>query len=207
MNRHRRGLLVALLCVMAWPGSASTPAFAADAAGNFAVKGVGAAPCALYLKAQKEKGQRYFMFAGWMDGTISTLNIFEKDTFDLAPWQSTDLLAAAVGQACSRTPDQSFQSAVMQVVRSLGRNRLQARSDQLLVGSAPNQTRIYVATLKTAQTQLKAQGYLKGVADGRMGASTTAALRAYQKAKGIKVTGLPDQPTLYSLLELDAAKR
>lgn len=49
------------------------------------------------------------------------------------------------------------------------------------------------------QQQLKDRGYYLGPIDGVMGQSTQAALEAYQRDHGLRVTGNLDQPTLRTL--------
>jgi peptidoglycan hydrolase-like protein with peptidoglycan-binding domain len=54
--------------------------------------------------------------------------------------------------------------------------------------------------IKSLQRELKRAGYDPGVADGKMGPSTRAALRRFQEAHGLSLTGEPDIPTLTTLL-------
>jgi peptidoglycan hydrolase-like protein with peptidoglycan-binding domain len=53
--------------------------------------------------------------------------------------------------------------------------------------------------VEAIQTALKDKGYDPGPVDGRMGAKTRAALRAYQKKEGLAVTGNADAKTLAGL--------
>jgi sporulation protein YlmC with PRC-barrel domain len=53
--------------------------------------------------------------------------------------------------------------------------------------------------IRTAQRQLKERGYYSGPVDGVMGPATEGALRAYQRDRGLKVTGRLDAPTARSL--------
>src|SRR5262245_7932192 len=50
--------------------------------------------------------------------------------------------------------------------------------------------------VRTAQRQLKERGYYTGPVDGVIGPATENALRAYQRDRGLKVTGRLDSPTL-----------
>ena len=54
-------------------------------------------------------------------------------------------------------------------------------------------------TIKEVQTKLKDQGQDPGPADGVMGPKTQAALKEFQKDKGLKETGQLDQQTLSAL--------
>ena len=57
------------------------------------------------------------------------------------------------------------------------------------------------ATLESAQQELQQQGYYSKNAkvDGKWGPRTRHAVRNYQQAKGLPVTGKLDQPTLSAL--------
>lgn len=53
--------------------------------------------------------------------------------------------------------------------------------------------------VKEAQTQLKAAGYDPGKIDGMIGKQTRTAVKAFQTAKGLKVTGRLDTATRKAL--------
>jgi peptidoglycan hydrolase-like protein with peptidoglycan-binding domain len=53
--------------------------------------------------------------------------------------------------------------------------------------------------VRTAQRQLKDRGYYAGPIDGVLGPATENALRAYQRDRGLTVTGRLDSPTVRSL--------
>jgi peptidoglycan hydrolase-like protein with peptidoglycan-binding domain len=51
------------------------------------------------------------------------------------------------------------------------------------------------SSITTVQTNLQSKGYYHGKIDGRMGPQTRAALRQYQKAENLPVTGTLDSRT------------
>ena len=53
--------------------------------------------------------------------------------------------------------------------------------------------------VRAAQSELKSRGYHAGAVDGVMGPQTIEALRRYQAANGLNVTGKVDKATLDSL--------
>ncbi len=55
------------------------------------------------------------------------------------------------------------------------------------------------ATVRAAQVKLKARGYHSGSVDAVMGPQTVHALRRYQAANGLRITGEVDEGTLVSL--------
>ena len=93
------------------------PALAADADGNYAVKGAGIATCADFAKAKEASEREYFMYAGWAEGFISAANLYEDSTFDIVPWQNTDVLATALASYCRNVPTQKFHLAVSRMMQ------------------------------------------------------------------------------------------
>ena len=57
------------------------------------------------------------------------------------------------------------------------------------------------AFVKAGQRALKRAGYDPGAIDGKMGPATRGALRRFQEAHGLSVTGDFDVPTLTQLLD------
>ena len=76
--------------------------------------------------------------------------------------------------------------------------RLDSQTASALV-SEPSMTAASAADIRTAQRQLKDRGYYAGPVDGVLGAATENALRAYQRDRGLTVTGRLDSPTVRSL--------
>jgi len=62
-------------------------------------------------------------------------------------------------------------------------------------GGAP----VSATDIRSAQQQLKDRGYYSGPVDGVLGPATEASLRAYQRDRGLKVTGRLDSSTIRSL--------
>jgi hypothetical protein len=179
---------------------AASPVFAADSADRFALRGAGLAKCEQFLKALQERQENVLVAGGWIEGYITAVNQFTPETFDIAPWQSTQVLLGLVSRNCERNP----QANVFQIVDSMRNflhpNRLLAQSERILAEAGTNKFYLYQETMKDVQQKLIDQGFLTGVADGQFGPKTSAALEAFQKAKQIEPTGLPDQNTLFQLL-------
>lgn len=66
-------------------------------------------------------------------------------------------------------------------------------------GGRPIPARGGAEQLRSVQNALAAAGYNPGPADGVIGPRTRQALRDFQKAKGLKVTGTPTPETLQAL--------
>lgn len=59
--------------------------------------------------------------------------------------------------------------------------------------------------VKALQDALKAKGYLTGASDGSFGSATASALKGFQRANGLPVTGVADDATRAALLDENAA--
>jgi peptidoglycan hydrolase-like protein with peptidoglycan-binding domain len=75
------------------------------------------------------------------------------------------------------------------------RDKIESASDTL-AGDSKNAPRDPV---KAAQNALRARGYEIGDPDGTLGPKTHAAVQAFQKAEGLKVTGRLDVETMTRL--------
>jgi peptidoglycan hydrolase-like protein with peptidoglycan-binding domain len=65
---------------------------------------------------------------------------------------------------------------------------------------APGGARGDEENIQEIQQRLKAAGFDPGPVDGRLNPQTRNAIRAYQKAHGLRPTGTLDQPTYKSLM-------
>ncbi|HHM04593.1 MAG TPA: hypothetical protein ENJ19_02475 [Gammaproteobacteria bacterium] len=178
----------------------AAPGFAADSQGRFAVRNVGMLPCQKYLDAKANKDDSLGAFWAWMDGYISAANQFTPNTYDLAPWSGTVMLGAMLEGVCKKDPGQRFFLAVNHLAAATGVARLGEFSEMVVAEHKGEKTAVYKEVLKQVQTYLKSKGMYKGTPDGLYGPGTRKALEAYQRARGIKVTGLPEQVTLFSVM-------
>ncbi|MBT5414259.1 MAG: peptidoglycan-binding protein [Rhodospirillaceae bacterium] len=123
------------------------------------------------------------------------------DTFDVTPWEKTDLFLALIEGNCQQNPEIQIVAIVHGLVQSLLPNRLKAPSEvkQVDLGEGRKVTH-YVETLRRIQKALKDQGHYSGGIDGDYGPGTRAAMAAFQTKAGLDPTGLPDQLTLLRLL-------
>jgi hypothetical protein len=172
---------------------------AEDTNAQFAVKGVGAASCGDFLEASRQGTDNYYVYAGWIEGYISALNQTLKETYDLSPWQSTDLLATLVGRHCGTKTNLSFFRAVADVVADLKFQRLQHRSTLVEIHIGQQRIHLYADTIKSIQERLKALGFYSGTSGRSYDMPTQEAMAAYQKTKKLAETGFPDQITLLRL--------
>lgn len=181
-----------------------TTSQAADRNGEYAIKGVGLANCEQFTAARTEQSNVFWMFMGWLDGYLSAANRLSEDTFDLVAWESTDLLATVIDGHCKQNPQDQFEPVARSIVAQLAEERLRNRSKLVVARTDSGGLALYRDALRRAQQALSALKHYTGEPDGLYGPATRQALEDFQRANGLKVTGLPDQVTLWKLLRPSA---
>ena len=171
----------------------------ASKSGKFGARDAGRATCERYVAARSERAALYGLFLGWIAGYITAYNSLAEDTLDIAPWQNTELLAGLLNNHCKKNPQISFGRAVNTLVSSLKATRLQGGPENVEAKSGGRSITVYRAIMRRAQQRLAERGYYEGAIDGLYGKRSRDAFEAFQSGKGIAVTGLPDQETLFHL--------
>ncbi|MEM6832195.1 MAG: peptidoglycan-binding domain-containing protein [Pseudomonadota bacterium] len=185
------------------------PAAAVDITGAHRTRGVGQFSCEQFVTAKSEDEALYRSFGGWIDGFLSAVNFYEETTFDIAPWQSTDVLAEGLSAYCSKNPALPFEEALKRLVEDLGEQRLYGASklvllEERLEDGTDVRLPIYEVILERTQQTLKRLGYLDAPITKAFDDPTRDALRAFQERIGRPETGLPDQVTLLFLFDKGA---
>ncbi len=179
----------------------SSTSDAADGQGRFHGMGAGIATCERFLEARASQSQESFMFGGWIDGYLSARNQLDSNTYSLAPWQTTDVLAGFIADYCAKKPDEVFLRAVMVMTKALMPARLTDQSERITVAVGSFKAAYFKATLLALQHRLRELGYYSGDIDGDFDATTSTALKAFQRATLIDPSGFPDQITLFKLFK------
>lgn len=176
----------------------SVGAHAVDKDGRFAIKGVGVAKCSQFLnhlQTSKNIGE----FGGWITGYLSAMNRMQAKTYDLAPWQDTQILTLGIASYCQKKPETQVHLAVAQLAKSLEPSRIKGYEKLIIVRQGEKLSLIYPSVLKSVQAKLKAKKY-DVKPDGLYGKGTASALKAFQKSQKLEVTGLPDTMTIKRLM-------
>ncbi len=184
----------------------SLEARAADSGGQFAVEGIGASTCKGFVTAKSESSDAYWMFLGWLDGYMTGINQYSPETYDITPWQSSNLLAALFEKFCTKNAGANFFAVANRMIVELRDDRLRESSAPVVVKVGERTIGVYRETLRRVQVLLKEGGHYMGEVDGLFGPNTQRALESYQKRAALTVTGLPDQATLFKLLSPSAAR-
>lgn len=186
---------VLAMCAGVWGGSA----LAVDASGKFASKGVGRSSCKEFVQVVDNKDGKALIYAGWIDGYISASNLYVRETYDLLPWQGSAVIFSSLGKFCRENPELDFQRAVIVMVRTLHEQRVVEQSAVVEIPVGDKMFRLYSDTLRRTQERLAELGHYTVPPSGTYDRDTKWALEAYQRAKSLPITGLPDQPTLTAL--------
>ena len=188
-------ILVAIACL----GLLASSALAATTDEKYVIKGAGNGTCERFVAEREAQSQAYALFGGWLAGYITAYNQFTDETFDIAPWQNLDLLAAFLDNFCRQNPDLAFVSAVGAMISALQPTRLRTASEKIEAAVGDERITLFRNVLRDIQIRLTDLGHYQGAADGLYGEGTRRALEAYQQVKALPLTGLPDQRTLFEL--------
>ena len=106
-----RLLCAALLCL------SSALAVAADAAGNYAIWGLGAQSCFQYSKAQdSERAPEYRHYAM---GYLTAYNLFQDDTYSVTGQSNLTQIMGRLSLYCEENQLDSFDRAIKVVVEGM----------------------------------------------------------------------------------------
>jgi hypothetical protein len=189
-----RPLILSLLLV------SSAPALAADAKGNFAVKGYGQANCADLVRASSSRNMAELTpFLQWLAGYLSAANQYERDTYDLLSWQTDQVIAASLIDYCRANPKVSVALAAGKMVQSLRASRVRSAAGYQILTINGQRIRFADETMLRMKQILAAQAGYRGAMDRRFGPDAQDALRRFQTSRRLRATGMPDEPTLVAL--------
>ncbi|GMR22524.1 MAG: hypothetical protein BMS9Abin37_0880 [Acidobacteriota bacterium] len=194
MTYMRAFSLIALLAVGSF-------ASAADKDGLFSIRGAGLLTCQTFVQEREAASDAYVMIGGWLDGYVTALNELSLETFDVVPYESTELLTILINRHCKDNPTDLLFAVTNNLLARLFDDRLKISSPHVDIRVELDQTRLYTDTIVRIQASLATKGLLDDEATGQWSIATQNALAEYQKSIGMNSsTGFPDQATLWSLL-------
>lgn len=163
------------------------PACAADASGNFAIRGVGAQSCGAVVAAIKEaddatRANIVQTLSVWLGGYMTYANRTIEGRFDATPFVSDVDMLAIVVDRCEAVPDAQFETAVQEIVSILAPFGPAEISE---VAPLDGSVALRVSTVVALQEALIDLGLLKGKADGTMGPMTRAAIARFNSDRGL----------------------
>ncbi|MFP4126910.1 MAG: peptidoglycan-binding domain-containing protein [Alphaproteobacteria bacterium] len=181
-------------------GFAPMPAQAADSEGRFAGHGWAAGRCeALISAVESEESVDRPLFVGWIAGYLTGANVYQDDTFDIAPLAPPEIIANIVMQQCERNPDAAVVEVMVPLAEELSNQRLRSGRPVLDLSHEGRTVRVHQEIFRRTQGALKELGFYDGAVDGAYGPQSRRALTSFQEARGLEPSGLPDERTLVEL--------
>ena len=177
----------------------SISAFAGDTAGKFSVRGAGLIDCETFITEKAQESAAYMMMGGWIDGYFTGLNQMSENTYDLTPFQSTELIAKIVENHCAQHKSARLFSVLSSIAGQLTEHRIEVGSEMVRINVADNSTVLYRETIARMQSRLAAMGFFTEAATGDFDEQTLLGMQTFQRSIAFEPTGFPDQATLWKL--------
>jgi len=176
---------------------------AADQRGDFAMQGIGRVSCEVFLQEREKNSKLYWNIGGWIDGYLTGYNVHVDDTYDItsyAPMDAADSFVILLARHCQNNPDDPVGVIVKALSEQMHETRLQ-QADKVVQVKVDGRTyALYPTVIARMKGTLKDLGYYDGPVDGGFGPAVESALRRYQEAEKLPVTGAPTQQTLLRIL-------
>ncbi|WP_136635398.1 peptidoglycan-binding domain-containing protein [Pseudooceanicola onchidii] len=184
-----RSLVTLAFCALA------THAGAVDQNDRYAVKGPGKLKCGTF--AALDPTHEHVRDAGvWLTGYFTAHNRLLRETYDLLPWQTPGTVLALAAQYCRAHPEAQLNDAAAELVGYMASRRVTEEAPGVVLRSGGSVTVVYAPIVEDIRDALREAGQDLGP-DAE---DLEAALKLYQQAQDLPVTGIPDQPTLLKLL-------
>lgn len=173
---------------------------AADADGNYAVRGAGTQSCEAFAGAVDGRTPEIAVHMAWMEGYLSAHNRMADGTFDASPFVSPGEVVALVRNICRANPEIRVETALARLINMLEPHRVQRESEILTLAADDQRVLIRSATLRRVQEKLREKGLYTLAPDGIFGPGTRRAVQQFQERESLpNRTGLPDADTLIRL--------
>ncbi|MFN3231007.1 MAG: peptidoglycan-binding domain-containing protein [Alphaproteobacteria bacterium] len=186
-----------------WASGVATQSMAADADSNYIVRGYGGQPCQAYLTAVTSSIEEVQPYLVWMEGYISGVNRLQTETFDASPIIPSADMGQLVATLCQQSPDAQFERAVLALLELFKPYRIREQSQLIEMTVGDTSGAIRQETMRWMQEKMIEKGFFTATPDGRFGPDTQLALRAYQRARELPVTGVPDGETIVNFIRED----
>ncbi|MGH8146307.1 MAG: peptidoglycan-binding domain-containing protein [Rhodanobacteraceae bacterium] len=174
-------------------------AVAADQKGQYGIRGAGLVTCQIYNQQRKARSRAYDVIGGWIDGYITGINQYAGDTYDTAPFETTELYAALVSEYCKKHPKTPIFTVLNSLVKYHWKDRLRASSPKVEVVVGKQKAKMYTEVIRQIQQRLSQRGFYHGKVTDSYGPAVQKAMGAFQSSLHFKPTGFPDEASLWQL--------
>ncbi|MGY5453488.1 peptidoglycan-binding domain-containing protein [Agarivorans sp. MS3-6] len=191
-----------LICMNLYLGTAFM-AKAADINGHFGVRGAGLVSCNLYQAERKAKSTAYHVIAAWMDGYITASNQYALDVYDVASFESTELIASIVNEHCVKHPEAIVFSVVNSLIKQLSLTSIKTASNKVVINAENREVLLYEELIVRMLSELASIGFYHGDINSEFNNEAENSIKKFQSSVGLNPTGFPDQITLWRLFNRD----
>ncbi|HZX72458.1 MAG TPA: peptidoglycan-binding domain-containing protein [Rhodanobacter sp.] len=174
-------------------------ATAADQKGEYGIRGAGLVSCQTYNQEREARSRAYDVIGGWIDGYITGINQYAGDTYDAAPFETTELYAALVSEYCKKQPETTVFAVVNSLIKYHWKDRLLASSPKAEVVVGKQKVMLYVEVIRQIQQRLSQRGFYHGKVADSYEPAVQKAMGAFQSSIHFKPTGFPDEASLWQL--------
>lgn len=166
----------------------TSPALAADADGNFAIRGIGGQSCGAIVDAITKddvatRDTVIMTLSTWLGGYLTYANRVVAERFDVVPFVSDIDVLALVVDRCEAARDAAFETAASDIIGALAPVGVASRAP---IADLESSVTLREPTVAALQQALINRGFLNGDADGVVGPMTRAAVERFNSDKGIE---------------------
>ncbi len=191
--------LVGVLALSMFAFASISVAAAADQKGEYSIRGAGLVSCQIYNQERTARSPAYDVIGGWMDGYITGINQYAGDTYDAAPFETTELYAALVSEYCKKHPETTVFAVLNSLVKYHWKDRLPASSPKAEVVVGKQKAMLYIEVIRQIQQRLSQRGFYHGKVTDSYEPAVQKAMGAFQSSIHFKPTGFPDEASLWQL--------
>lgn len=173
---------------------AVAPGHAADANGNYAIRGAGSLNCETFLQALEDEPSSRTDYAEWISGYLSATNRLDAETFDASYVASNVDVATLTARICTNNRDVRVEEALASLLELMEPRKISTETELVRITLGERAMMIRQSVLDDFMKILVDQGYLDAPRD--FDNTARDALIEFQEDRELPVTGLPDVNTL-----------
>ncbi|GLR71203.1 hypothetical protein [Agaribacter marinus] len=177
----------------------SCQAIGADKNGQFAIKGVGNVGCKSYVSIIQSNNQQKYLFAGWLNGFITSHNQHLIDTFDLTSWENVETLGNYMYQHCILNTEKSFFQAATDMVTKLGTEKIDLYKSAVTFSANSKTYVVYDQVVMRMKQKLSDLNIFSGDINAEITTNFKDAVKTYAHNTDIEIESIFDQQLLFKM--------
>ncbi len=186
---------IALLLLM------PTQAFAADANGQFSVRGLGGTKCSELIKVvgeQDNDGLR--LYSAWFAGYATASHRFMDNIFEVYPTTRASDIVGLVAVVCQTQPESLVETASKRVIDTLSPMHQANETPLVRFTNGEGSVSVRQGASQQLAVVLAQKGLYSGDTSGEPNPEFRRAIASFQTREGLIPTGLPDVDVFIRLL-------